>query len=84
MFLKGLLFGIGFVVGMGIVTSLVLGVMALVHVGQNLAVIIKARKPQESDEKGNSHRAKMSFLVELPTKPHERMDLFEREAEYLQ
>jgi hypothetical protein len=84
MFLKGLLFGIGFMVGIGLVTSIVFGLMALVYVGQNLAVIIRARKPQKAEEEHKSRRAKMSFLVEFPVKPQERMDLFERETEYLQ
>ena len=86
MFLKGLLFGIGFIVGIGVVATIALGIMALIHVAGNMAVIFKARqhRPGKSKDGHDSHRARMPFLAEFPFGAQERMDPFERKTEYLQ
>jgi hypothetical protein len=87
MFLKGFLFGIGFMVGMGLVASIILGLMAIVHVLQNFAARSKSQeqKSEQSKQGHNSHRAKLFFMVDFPSKAQEgQTEHFGHETEYLQ
>jgi Na+-transporting methylmalonyl-CoA/oxaloacetate decarboxylase gamma subunit len=87
MFLKGFLLGIGFMAGMGLVASVILGLMAMVHVLHNLAAgsMTQEEKPEQSEQKHKSRRAKLFFMVDFPSKTQEKQaGHFGHETEYLQ
>jgi hypothetical protein len=80
MFLKGLLFGLGWVLGTGIAVTIILGVMALSEIVQKVvgALTPAERKPAEQTQPARSHEANLILVMRLPATAEERARLRER------
>ena len=85
MFLKGLLFGAGCVVGSGLLVTVLFGVVVLASKACEWALrLVPVRRKQEEPQPELCHQAKFFLLVQFPMTPQERMELHARRTEYLQ
>jgi len=70
MFLKGLLFGAGCVVGSGLLVTILFGIAVLASKAREWALrFVPVRRKQEEPQPKLSHRAKVFLLVQFPVTP---------------
>jgi len=86
MFLKGLLFGLGWILGTGIAVTIILGFLFLSHIAQEFAAKMMPvkRAAGKHMQAAGRHQAKLFLVIRLPATAEERLELRKRGVQYLQ